>query len=254
MARQGVFSRELNSLEGVKRSLQRLQHRHTFDTRYGQIVPNFSEILYPGETLHLNTTNFLRTIPMVTPQLSRVRIFQRFVAVPMRIMWQPWEDYINAINPQPVTPVEPYICNFNKVAKVYSQIAAPQYYLTDSYDNLSDLVTAWTGLNANVKDFSALGLATKQTTLQNQVTGFARQVDYDSGNMFNELSGYQFFPHELGDYLNAINSRIFLNKVISKTFSIHFVIIIYTCFNVWTSIEISIRHLIGTKLKSTKTC
>lgn len=218
MARQGVFSRELNSLEGVKRSLQRLQHRHTFDTRYGQIVPNFSEILYPGETLHLNTTNFLRTIPMVTPQLSRVRIFQRFVAVPMRIMWQPWEDYINAINPQPVTPVEPYICNFNRVGTIASGAAVSAAFSVGlTYSSLSQAVSVWQSLNANVKDFSALGLCVSAAVRPSTTVGFGRVISFDKNDMWTELSGYQFFPHELGDYLNAPLFSVGLSSLDAST-------------------------------------
>ena len=94
MARKGVFSRNDDTPETIPRSLQLLSHRHATVAKYMEIYPNFCEVLSPNESIKLNVTNFVRSIPMVTPQLSRVRLVQRFYAVPFRIMWQPWEDWI----------------------------------------------------------------------------------------------------------------------------------------------------------------
>lgn len=220
MANQGVFTRNLNQLESIPRSLQRLEHRHTFTTRYGQIVPNFSEILYPNETLTLKTTNFLRTIPLKTPQLSRVRIFQRFVAVPMRIMWFPWENYINAPNPASVTPEEPYIANFNAVASVSSSaVTLGQIAHGSHYFNKADVVSAMQGVNANYVDFSPLGIAYDSKTLSASTVGFARALNAQSSTLNTDLMGYQFFPHELGDYLNAPLFTVSLGSDVSSRVS-----------------------------------
>ena len=94
MARQGVFSRNDDTPENIPRSLQLLSHRHGTVAKYMEIYPNFCEVLSPNESIKLNVTNFIRSIPLNTPQLSRVRLVQRFYAVPFRIMWQPWDDWI----------------------------------------------------------------------------------------------------------------------------------------------------------------
>lgn len=220
MANQGVFTRNLNQLESISRSLQRLEHRHTFTTRYGQIVPNFSEILYPNETLTLKTTNFLRTIPLKTPQLSRVRVFQRFVAVPMRIMWFPWEDYINAPNPASVTPEEPYIANFNSVASVLgSAVTLSQVEHGSHYFTKSDAVSAMQTVNANYVDFSSLGIAYDSKSLTASTVGFARALNAQSSTLNTDIMGYQFFPHELGDYFNAPLFTVSLASDVSSRFS-----------------------------------
>lgn len=220
MANQGVFTRELSQLESIPRSLQRLEHRHTFTTRYGQIVPNFTEILYPNETLTLRTTNFLRTLPLKTPQLSRVRIFQRFVAVPMRIMWKPWEDYINAVNPGDVVPVEPYIANFNSICSLdFGRTSSVGLQSASVYSLKSAAVSALLAVNSNYTDFSPLGISTYITGSGN-VCGFARLLTVArTGHIASGLTGYQFFPHELGDYLNAPLFSVSLSDDVSSRFS-----------------------------------
>lgn len=213
MAERQVFQRGLSQREAIPRSLQTLEHRHTFTCDYGQIIPNFSEILYPNETLRLNVTNYVRCIPLVTPQFSRVRIFQRFVAVPHRILWQPFEEYINAPNQQ-VDCEEPYICNFNGILGTHTW-----------HENNSDVVLTELGSPANIcfslsevqtafaannlyEDFSPVGVRTH--TVSTSIVNFSRMLGTSSvtaatnyTNSARPLCGYQFFPHELGDYLNA---------------------------------------------------
>lgn len=113
MARMGVFSRNDDTPESIPRSLQILTHRKTFDAKYMEIYPNYCEVLQPNESVRLNVTNFLRTIPMNTPQLSRVRVVQRFYAVPFRIMWQPWENWIKGDDDTQFQYELPYLCNVN---------------------------------------------------------------------------------------------------------------------------------------------
>lgn len=111
MARMGVFSRNDSNPESVPRSLQLLSHRHTFDARYMEIYPNFSEILNPNESITLRVTNFIRSLPMKRPQMSRVRVYQSFVAVPLRLLWSSWEDYIKGENDAQFLLEEPYVVN-----------------------------------------------------------------------------------------------------------------------------------------------
>lgn len=111
MARMGVFSRNDSTPDSVPRSLQLLSHRKTLDARYMEIYPNFAEILSPNESISLQVTNFVRSIPMLRPQMSRVRVYQKFVAVPLRLMWSAWEDYIKGENDAQFLYEEPYVVN-----------------------------------------------------------------------------------------------------------------------------------------------
>ena len=209
MARQGVFNREITQLERIKRSVQQLNHRHTTTLEEGVIIPNFSEYLYPNETLRLKTTNFLRTIPLKTPQLTRVRVVQRFVAFPLRLLWEFFPEYINALNP-PASgiPEEPYICNFNSVGFYsYKEVTSG----SGTYEFLKLGAQRLTDIDDYYDDFSAAGVGQRHiscTWSLGRLNSFT-SVDAPAPTTFpnsivdKENFGYQFFPHELGDYLNA---------------------------------------------------
>lgn len=98
MARQGIFNRNDTTPESIPRSPQYPNRRNSFTAQYMEIIPNFTQVLQPNESIKFNVTNFVKTIPMVTPMLSRVRLVQRFYAVPFRIMWRAWEDWIKGTN------------------------------------------------------------------------------------------------------------------------------------------------------------
>lgn len=98
MARQGIFNRNDSTPESIPRSPQYPNRRNSFTAQYMEIIPNFTQVMQPNESIKFNVTNFVKTIPMVTPMLSRVRLVQRFYAVPFRIMWRAWEDWIKGTN------------------------------------------------------------------------------------------------------------------------------------------------------------
>lgn len=98
MARQGIFNRNDTTPEPIPRSPQYPNRRNSFTAQYMEIIPNFAQVMQPNESIKFNVTNFVKTIPMVTPMLSRVRLVQRFYAIPFRIMWRAWEDWIKGTN------------------------------------------------------------------------------------------------------------------------------------------------------------
>lgn len=128
MARMGVFSRNNTNPEPVPRSVQDLSHRNTFSTKYMMIVPNFARQMYPNESIRINVTNFVRTIPMNTPMFSSVRIVQRFIAVPNRIMWSSFEDYIKGDDEFSTSYEEPYIVNSKMLSSSGSMPRVFGYY------------------------------------------------------------------------------------------------------------------------------
>lgn len=223
MARQGVFNRNDNSLTPINRSLQMLEHRHVMDARYGEIMPIFYAQMYPNESLRLNVTNFLRTIPMKTPQLTRVKIITRFIAVPNRLMWLGFEEYIDGVKDSQFNMTEPYIANFNAIKTTTISASASNFKPWNMMENAShELYFSRAGYQqqvltniANIKDYSTLGLgvtADKAPASPGTFWSFSSsRALYRSGVLDNpmfdgtktELTGYQFFPHELGDMFNC---------------------------------------------------
>ena len=227
MANRKVYQRNLNVSEKIPRSLQNLSQSHSWVSRYGQISPIFHWQLYPNETIRVNLTNFIRTIPMKTPQLSRVKVYTRFIAVPNRIMWRPFEDYIDPLhdNDYGEDLVEPYVANFNCIARFSNKNGQTVYnnenflYELNSIHYTEDSISTLKQDLYNIKhatDWSINGIVetTKNTSGVDidVITGgigitTARCVRVDNDESKHvptntSFYGYQFFPRELGDYLN----------------------------------------------------
>lgn len=109
-----VFDRSRTARFNVPRSRQGgMSFTRTQTMDYGVLAPNYLQKVYPNDTFTIKTTNFMRTVPMVTPMLSRVRLFQRFYYVPFRILWEPFEKYIFGGSTGDFTAEEPFTDAFN---------------------------------------------------------------------------------------------------------------------------------------------
>lgn len=192
MARMGIFNRNDSTPENVPRSVQLLSYRNTFDTKYMQIVPNYVQYLYPNESISLRATNLVKSIPLNTPQLSNIRVVQRFVAVPLRLLWFAWEDYIKGENDSAFLYEEPYIINCMKSspnATDYAQNLERPYGVR-FYNEVTQLQTRFVARNFNSFDSKYCYGGTSETGIINKFG------DYSTGYA-------QFGSHELGDYFGA---------------------------------------------------
>lgn len=112
-----IFQHFDNTPSGVSRSVQPgLTRRYTAVTKYGLIVPNFVQYMYPGESMTIRPTSFIKLpAPYNRPQLSRVRFVQRFYQVDLRTLWLGWEEYIKGTETMIVDSNDsleiPYIVN-----------------------------------------------------------------------------------------------------------------------------------------------
>lgn len=168
-----IFNRQNDTPSGIQRSKQYgLSRRKTFTQHYGRIYPNFKQILNPNESITVRATNYLRTIPMVTPQLSRVRVMQSFIAVPLRILWSHWEEYIKGDEDSGFLYTEPYITN------------------TEDNDVLTGYVAPIKEAGVIVDDYK-------------MPRGITLGADGYPAVGSGALHGYQFFPDELGEALDA---------------------------------------------------
>lgn len=190
MARMGIFNRNDSTPESVPRSVQLLNYRHTFDTKYMQIVPNYVQYLYPNESVSLRVTNLVKSIPLVTPQLSVIRVVQRFVAVPMRLLWYAWEDYIKGENDSAFLYEEPYIVNCTKASPNMTE------YAQNLYRPYGIRFVNYAGTQTRFvpREFTAMtgGYVPFSSSAQ----------EFDKFGTVNSCYA-QFGSHELGDYFGA---------------------------------------------------
>lgn len=215
MARMGVFTRNDSTPESIPRSLQLLTHRKQYDARYMEIYPNFSEILYPNESITLRVTNFVRSIPMKKPMFSRVRVVQRFAAIPLRILWPQWEDYIKGENEAQFLLEEPYLVNATDDGDASNQHGSSGWFsspcdnigINGGYGHITSvsgtIVSAW-----DTPDDSTIASSTSLKrgivlTSSSYVPARLKPASTSGGTTSEqERTSYaKFGVHELGDYL-----------------------------------------------------
>lgn len=192
-----IFQVNDNTPSGVGRSVQPgLTRRFTFDTKYGLIVPNFVQYLYPGESLRLRPTSFIRTVnPLNRPQLSRVRFVQRFYKIDLRTMFLAWEDFIKGTETLLLNGSDeikmPYVCN---VSDNYQMPNSPAEIGTRS--TISGTLRAEKKIGAGYAEF-------EQSF--NISSGWPRRLVLDpQGYPYQRNSDLAIFGiHELGDYLDC---------------------------------------------------
>ena len=60
----------------------------------GTLIPVFSQEVLPGDSWKISVEHLLRTMPLVSSMMHRVKFYCHFWFVPNRIQWDGWEDFI----------------------------------------------------------------------------------------------------------------------------------------------------------------
>lgn len=77
-----------------KRSKQSLSHYNLLTTQMGLITPIQCVDVLPGDSFMQDNSVFLRTMPLVAPVMHPVRVEIRSFFVPLRIIWDDFQDFI----------------------------------------------------------------------------------------------------------------------------------------------------------------
>lgn len=81
----------------IPRSVFDLSHGHKTTFNAGFLVPVFVEETIPGDTFHLNMSNYLRILsPLHVPVMDNLFLETFFFHVPMRLVWDNWEEFCGA--------------------------------------------------------------------------------------------------------------------------------------------------------------
>lgn len=182
-----IFQHFDDTPSGVSRSVQPgLTRRYTAVTKYGLIVPNFVQYMYPGESMTIRPTSFIKLpAPYNRPQLSRVRFVQRFYQLDLRTLWLGWEEYIKG--------TETMIVNSNDSLEV-------PYIVNCLVDSNRVDCGVKADISGVVRDggdtpFSVQVRTPREMLLSN---GYPASIP-PTGKSFNFVAGI----HELGDYLDC---------------------------------------------------
>lgn len=94
-------------LRAPQRSVFDLSHEKRLTTRMGRITPMFFSEVLPNDTFKVESEVFVRFAPMVAPIMHEVNVYVHYFFVPMRLVWEDWEDFITGGNLGTETPPVP---------------------------------------------------------------------------------------------------------------------------------------------------
>ena len=78
----------------ISRSTHNLSHQTKGTYDGGPIYPLMTELAFPGDTWKVSLENFIRTMPMIAPILDRVDVKIDSFFIPLRLIWDDFEDFI----------------------------------------------------------------------------------------------------------------------------------------------------------------
>lgn len=91
-----------------KRSKQSLSHFNLLTTQMGLITPIQCVDVLPGDSFMQDNSVFIRTMPLVAPVMHPVHVEIRSFFVPLRIIWDDFQDFITGGPDGADTSVPPY--------------------------------------------------------------------------------------------------------------------------------------------------
>ena len=76
-----------------KRSLFDLSFENKLSLEFGSLVPIFTKLVIPGDKFKIKSEILMRTMPLVAPVMHRVNITTHWFYVPLRLIWNDFEDW-----------------------------------------------------------------------------------------------------------------------------------------------------------------
>jgi len=92
MANNSIFNKI--QLRKPKSNWFDLSHDHKTTFNMGELIPHHVQEVIPGDVFKINSKNLIRLSPLVSPAMTRVKVYTSYFFVPNRILWDKWEDFI----------------------------------------------------------------------------------------------------------------------------------------------------------------
>jgi len=81
------------SMKAPRRNVFDLSHEKKLSTKFGQLTPIYLEEVVPGDKFRVKTEHMIRLAPMLAPVMHRVNVYIHYFYVPMRIIWDGYENF-----------------------------------------------------------------------------------------------------------------------------------------------------------------
>lgn len=106
MARRNSVFGKTGGLRPGK-SLHNLSRVSKFDCDMGKLIPIFNRLMIPGDVFKIGSYILLRFQPLISPIMHEVDVYTHFFFVPLRLLWDQWEDFITKGEKGTSKPVQP---------------------------------------------------------------------------------------------------------------------------------------------------
>lgn len=87
-----------------KRSKFNLSHTHKMSFKMGNIYPFMWMFGVPGDKVNIRTENLIRFASLATPVMERFQLTIDYYAVPLRYLWEGFEDFYTGKNKDAIPP------------------------------------------------------------------------------------------------------------------------------------------------------
>jgi len=81
-------------IQRPKQSVFDLSHERKTTANMGNLIPILCEDILPGDKFTVNSEIMMRVAPMIAPVMHRVNVYTHFFSVPVRLVWNEFQEFI----------------------------------------------------------------------------------------------------------------------------------------------------------------
>lgn len=132
-------------LRAPKPNFFNLSYENKLSCNFGQLIPVLCQDVIPGDELSVSTQHLIRLAPMVAPVMHRINVYMHYFYVPLRLIWDDFEDFISGGLGGRDAPISPYI-DFNMTS-----MTNPSLYKSSSLADYLGFPVQDTSPNAGIR-------------------------------------------------------------------------------------------------------
>lgn len=110
-----IFQQELNV--DVPHNDFDLGFNNRLTCHIGQLIPTAWYLAVPGDKFDIRTSITVQTMPLQSPAYANLRVYNAMFAVPIRLLWNNFQEFISPETPTAAPIVHPYV-EFTQVSSI----------------------------------------------------------------------------------------------------------------------------------------